>query len=155
MTLNLRKIWFYFFYKWSKTNQNSGKVSWVPICHASDKRFNIKFFFKKLFSEVKAPSDASLFSFSFKDHHSRFSLVRLLDNCVFQAGLSVPDYSWHSFRRGAAIFAFELGLADTSVQLFGDWSSLALKHYLEFAYVRKVSVSRKIDKNFDIQVKHV
>ena len=35
------------FYKWSKTNQNSGKDSWVPICHASDKRFNIKFFFKK------------------------------------------------------------------------------------------------------------
>ena len=141
------------FYKWSKTNQSSGKVSWIPICHASDKRFNIKFFLKKLFALVKAPSDASLFSFSSKDHHSRFSLVRLLDNCVFQAGLSPSDYSWHSFRRGAAVFAFELGLADTSVQLFGDWSSLAFKHYLEFAYGRKVSVSRKIAKNFDRQLK--
>ena len=29
------------YYKWSKTNQNSGKVSWIPISTVSDSRFNL------------------------------------------------------------------------------------------------------------------
>ena len=31
------------FYKWSKTNQSSSKVAWIPICPVSDVRFNVKF----------------------------------------------------------------------------------------------------------------
>ena len=76
----------------------------------------------------------------------------MLDLCVFEVGLSVSDYSWHSFRRGAAVFAFELGLADTAVQLLGDWSSPAFKNYLEFAFIKKVSVAKKIAQNFEAQV---
>ena len=67
---------------------------------------------------------------------------------MFQAGLSPGDYSWHSFRRGAAIFAFEAGLADSAVQLLGDWSSSAFTHYLEFAFLRKVSVAETIASQF-------
>ena len=141
------------FYKWSKTNQNCSRVAWVPICSVADDRFNVKLHLQRLFSLVKASDEAPLFSFNKKDFHSRFSLVRLLDLCVFEIGLSLPDYSWHSFRRGAAVFAFELGLADSAVQLLGDWSSSAFKHYLEFAFLRKVSVARKISKSFDEQVK--
>ena len=33
------------YYKWSKTNQNSNRVAWVPICAVSDRRFNLKFYF--------------------------------------------------------------------------------------------------------------
>ena len=69
------------------------------------------------------------------------------------AGLSSADYSWHSFRRGAAVFAFELGLADSAVQLLGDWSSSAFKRYLEFAFLKKVSVAESIAENFDACVK--
>ena len=65
------------------------------------------------------------------------------------AGLSLADYSWHSFRRGSAVFAFELGLADSAVQLLGDWTSPAFKKYLEFAFVRKADIAKKISKNFD------
>ena len=86
---------------------------------------------------MKAPNDAPLFAFSKKDFHSRFSLIRLLDKCLFDAGMSFADYSWHSFRRGAAVFAFELGLADSAMQLLGDWSSSVFKTYLEFAFVKK------------------
>ena len=67
-------------------------------------------------------------------------------------GLSLSDFSWHSFRRGAAVFAFELGLADSAVQLLGDWSSSAFKSYLEFTFVRKMSVAKKISKSFDYYV---
>ena len=141
------------FYKWAKTNQNSNKVSWVPLCLVKDERFNIKSFFQRLFSKVKAPDNAPLFSFSKKDHHSRYSLVKLLNICIFDAKLSLSDYSWHSFRRGAAVFAFELGLADSAVQLLGDWSSGAFKNYLEFSFLKKVSVAKEIAKSFDSQIK--
>ena len=118
----------------------------------ADKRFDIKSFLLRLFETVKAPKAAPLFSFSKENFHSRASLVRLLDLCVFEAGLSLTDYSWHSFRRGAAVFAFELGLADSAVQLLGDWSSPAFKNYLEFAFLKKVSVAKKIAESFDLQV---
>ena len=55
------------YYKWSKTNQNANKVSWVPIIPVEDKRFDVKFYLKKLLSIVKAPKDAPLFSFNVKD----------------------------------------------------------------------------------------
>ena len=97
------------FYKFSKTNQNCSKVAWVPICPVLDTRFNIKFYFKKLFSMVKVNCNAPLFSFNKNDFHSRYSLVRLLDMCVYNIELPLADYSWHSLRRGAAVFAFELG----------------------------------------------
>ena len=77
----------------------------------------------------------------------------MLDQCVVEAGLSPEDYSWHSFRRGAAVFAFELGLADSAVQLLGDWSSSAFKHYLEFAFLKKISVAETIADNFNAHVK--
>ena len=47
------------------------------------------------------------------------------------------------------MFAFELGLADSAVQLLGDWSSSAFKSYLEFSFMRKVSVAEAISESFD------
>ena len=142
------------YYKWSKTNQNAKKVAWIPICPVSDNRFNVKFYLKKLFKCVKAPGDAPLFAYSKSQCHSRYTLTRFLDKCVFEAGLSPSDYSWHSFRRGAAVFAFEAGLADSAVQLLGDWSSSAFTHYLEFAFLRKVSVAETIADKFDDHVRN-
>ena len=141
------------YYKWSKTNQHCSKVSWVPICSVADPRFNIKFFIQLLFASVKEASNAPLFSFAKNDFHSRFSLVNLLDKCLFNADLSLSDYSWHSFRRGSAVFAFELGLADIAVQLLGDWSSPAFIQYLEFAFSKKASVAEQIAKSFNSCVK--
>ena len=109
-------------------------------------------FLKKLFEAVKVPNDSPLFSYSVNQFHSKYSLIRILDQCVLRAGLSQADFSWHSFRRGSAVFAFELGLADSAVQLLGDWSSPAFKQYLEFAFVRKVAVVEKIAKNFNSHV---
>ena len=140
------------YYKCSKTNQNSSKVAWIPICAVADDRFNITLYLKILFSVLKVPDNSPLFSYSRKEFHTKFSLIRMLDKCVYSAGLSLADYSWHSFRRGAAVFAFELGLADSAVQLLGDWSSSAFKNYLEFAFSRKAAVAEKISKSFDDHV---
>ena len=104
---------------------------------------------------MKAADNAPLFNFDKKDFHSRHSLVRLLDKCVFNADLSLLDYSWHSFRRRAAVFAFELGLADSAVQLLGDWSSSAFKNYLEFSFLRKVSIAKDIASSFNVKIKNL
>ena len=141
------------FYKWSKTNQNSSKVAWIPICSVSDSRFNVKLHLEKLFLVCKAPSNAPLFTYDKKLYHSRNSLITMLDMCILVTNLSASDFSWHSFRRGSAVFAFELGLADSAVQLLGDWSSSAFKNYLEFAFLRKVSISETIANSFDIYLK--
>ena len=140
------------YYKWSKTNQNSNKVSWVPIYPVKDVRFNVKLYLKRLFSIVKVPANAPLFSFSKKCYHSRYSLVKFLEVCVRKAELAPSDYSWHSFRRGSAVFAFELGLADSAVQLLGDWASSAFKNYLEFSFSKKVAVAKDIAVSFDQHV---
>ena len=140
------------YFKWSKTNQHSARVAWVPIGSSSDPRFNVKCHLKALFSKINPSGNAPLFSFNKKDFHSRSSLIRLLNLCLYYAGLSFSDYSWHSFRRGAAVFAFELGLADSAVQLLGDWSSSAFKNYLEFAFIRKADIARTIAANFDKKV---
>ena len=137
------------FFKWSKTNQSAKKVSWIPISPVSDSRFDIRLYFRKLLNSVKVPNNAPLFSFEENKFHTRFSLISLLNMCVSEAGLSPADYSWHSFRRGAAVFAFELGLADSAVQLLGDWSSSAFKSYLEFSFLRKVSVAEAIANSFE------
>ena len=141
------------FYKWSKTNQNSNKVSWIPLCSTSDLRFDVKFYFKKLFSAVKVPNSSPIFTYQKNVFLTKCSLIRMLDQCIFKAGLPPYEYSWHSFRRGAAVFAFELGLDESAVQLLGDWSSSAFKHYLEFAFVRKVEIAKKISKCLDKVVK--
>ena len=136
------------FYKWSKTNQNASKVAWIPICSVNDARFNIKIHLESLLS-LSIVNDAPLFSYSKSKFHTRYTLTKLLDTCLFEASLSPVDYSWHSFRRGSAVFAFELGLDDSAVQLLGDWSSSAFKHYLEFSFLRKVSVAELIANKFD------
>ena len=141
-------------YKWSKTNQNSSKVSWVPICPVTDQRFNVKFYLEKLFVNVKMHGDHPLFSYSNSNFHTKFTLSKLLDMCLYEASLSPKDYSWHSFRRGSAMFAFKLGLADSAVQLLGDWSSSSFKHYLEFSFRRKVNIAETISSKFDQYVKN-
>ena len=70
------------FYKWSKTNQNASKVSWIPICAVSDERFNVKVYLELLFACVKAPGNAPLLAFDRTQFHTRCTLSNLLDVCV-------------------------------------------------------------------------
>ena len=54
------------YFKWSKTNQNSSKVSWVPIGSSSDPRFSIKVHLNALFSKIKLSGSSPLFSYNKK-----------------------------------------------------------------------------------------
>ncbi|CAL4061337.1 unnamed protein product, partial [Meganyctiphanes norvegica] len=43
------------YYKWSKTNQHTNKVTWVPICPVRDERFNIKKYLKNVIFHCQSP----------------------------------------------------------------------------------------------------
>lgn len=92
----------------------------IPICRVKDERFDVKIYLKLLLDIVKDLKKAPLFSYGINKFHTRNTLVKLLDMCVFVSGLNIGNYSCHSFHKGSAVFAFELGLADTAVQLLGD-----------------------------------
>ena len=49
----------------------------------------------------------------------------------------------HSFRRGAASWAFNHGVPRELIQLYGDWSSDAYKLYLEFSVEAKLGLAHQ------------
>ena len=49
----------------------------------------------------------------------------------------------HSFRRGAASWAFNQGVPGELIQLYGDWSSDAYKLYLEFTLEAKLALAHQ------------
>ena len=53
-----------------------------------------------------------------------------LKRLISKIGLTPASYSPHSFRRGGATFAFQVGAPKHLFQLEGDWRSDAYKHYL-------------------------
>lgn len=50
----------------------------------------------------------------------------------------------HSFRRGAATWAFSCGVPGEPIQLYGDWSSDAYKLYLEYSLESKLALANQL-----------
>lgn len=74
---------------------------------------------------------------------SRF--VSEFRQCLKTAGIAQHDYfSGHSFRRGAASWAFNNGVPGEIIQLYGDWTSDAYKAYLEFSHQSKLSLAHLV-----------
>jgi len=66
--------------------------------------------------------------------------------CVLSAaGVDDPSsFRGHSFRRGAASWAFNHGVPGELIQLQGDWTSDAYKVYLELSVESTVAVAHHI-----------
>ena len=61
------------------------------------------------------------------------------------AGISnAQSFRDHSFRRGAASWAFRCGVPGEIIQLYGDWSSDAYKLYLEFSLECKLTLANQL-----------
>lgn len=56
---------------------------------------------------------------------------------------SASSYRGHSFRRGAASWAFNNGVPGELIQLYGDWSSDAYKSYIECSVESKLALAHK------------
>ena len=56
---------------------------------------------------------------------------------------NAQGFRGHSFRRGAASWAFNQGVPGELIQLYGDWSSDAYKLYLEFSHDAKLVLAHQ------------
>lgn len=87
----------------------------------------------KLFIVSSKKSSDPLFSYrkgkkvSWWTHSTFVERLRFL---LKKAGYNPCSYSGHSFRRGGASLAFELGLSLTQVKQRGDWASSAVENYI-------------------------
>lgn len=73
------------------------------------------------------------------------SFVSQFRTCLSHIGIPHADrYRGHSFRRGAASWAFSCGVPGELIQLYGDWSSDSYKLYLEFSLKSKLALATQL-----------
>lgn len=78
-------------------------------------------------------TDRPLFNFSLAGSEVFFShsmFVKHLKLCLTKARIDHKNFSTHSFRRGGASYAFEIGLPPLLIKQRGDWSSSAYERYV-------------------------
>ena len=59
------------------------------------------------------------------------------------AGLSHGRWNGHSFRRGAATWAADVGISETEIQTLGRWRSDAYKAYIEYSDTERILLSKR------------
>ena len=57
---------------------------------------------------------------------------------------NAQSFRGHSFRRGAASWAFRCGVPGEIIHLYGDWSSDAYKLYLEFSLESELTLANQL-----------
>ena len=73
------------------------------------------------------------------------SFVSAFRSSLVATGISnAQSFRGHSFRRGAASWAFRCGVPGEIIQLYGDWSSDAYKLYLEFSLESKLALANQL-----------
>jgi integrase len=86
---------------------------------------------RRLFdTDPKVDPDEPLFSFS--GNNTAFTRTRVLSRVTTglrKAGIQDVGFSGHSFRRGAAQHASNMGMLDHEIQLLGRWTSAAFLLY--------------------------
>ena len=87
-----------------------------------------------LANDTHRPQSAPLFRIG-KETQLAFSreyVFRTLQQQAIAAGLDQGNWNGHSFRRGAATWAAEVGIPENEIQTLGRWRSDAYKVYIEY-----------------------
>jgi len=74
---------------------------------------------------------------------TREHVVQKLQELAITAGLGRGSWSGHSFRRGAATWAAEIGITENEIQTLGRWRSDAYKAYIEYTRKEQLSLSKR------------
>ncbi len=72
------------------------------------------------------------------------SFVSRLKSVMYQLGYHSDSYSSHSFRRGAASWAFACGLPSEAIQVLGNWKSDCYKEYLSIPFSSRLSYAKRL-----------
>ena len=95
------------------------------------------------------PPHAPLFCVGKHDPYSflREYIVQRLQELAATAGLEGDNWNGHSFRRGAATWAAQVGISDTEIQVLGRWRSDAYKAYIEYTGEERIALSKRFQHN--------
>jgi len=78
---------------------------------------------------------------------TREHVVARLQELAIIAGLGQGNWNGHSFRRGAATWAAEVGISENEIQTLGRWRSDAYKVYIEFSRKERISLSKRFQRS--------
>jgi hypothetical protein len=97
-----------------------------------------------LFTTDPRDQSDTLFRFT-NGPFTRTRVLSALSSGLSKIGIQDLGYSGHSFRRGAAQHASDMGMLDSEIQTLGRWSSAAFQLYFT------LSISRLRQLNFQFQ----
>ena len=130
--------------KWSKTIQCAERRLTIPVSAFPGSPLCPVWAFQRMCTMVPAPPEAPAFVIYSQGKlvpviHSQFT--QQLRAFLHKTGHNPAAYSGHSFRRGGATWAFQLGVPGELIQLHGDWKSDAYKQYIKTSFGTKLSVT--------------
>lgn len=135
------------FFKWTKTIQCHERRLFLPLVPIEDSPLCPVSLFLRMCKLAPAHAQAPAFTCNQASVTKR-QVVSFLRKKLELAGISNPElYRGHSFRRGAASFAFQCGVPGEIIQVFGDWASDAYKVYLETSLSSKLQLAHIIKGN--------
>jgi len=120
--------------RWSKTNQTNEKTLKVPLSTISDQRICPLYWLRLMGTMVAAKPSTPLFNLCTKGGFKPLT-YRLFSNFlkgkVKALGLDGDRFTPHCLRRGGCTWAYNSNIPETSIQVMGDWSSLAYRTYIQ------------------------
>ena len=77
---------------------------------------------------------------------TREHVVNRLRMLAIAAGLGAGAWNGHSFRRGAATWAAEVGISEQQIQELGRWTSSAYRSYIETSREDRIALSQRFQR---------
>lgn len=77
---------------------------------------------------------------------TRNYVVQRLRELAIEAGLGYAAWNGHSFRRGAATWAAEMGIIDDQIQILGHWRSDAYKINIGYSREQRIALSHRFQQ---------
>ena len=98
---------------------------------------------RRLLNRFPAANNTPLFNAG--SGFSRQLVTNMLRNTLHSLGYK-GNYAGHSFRRGAATWAKEMGLTDEEIQILGRWKSYSHRLYIETNSSRILNASKRLQR---------
>ena len=123
--------------RWSKTIQFRERVVQIPLPFISGSPLCPCTALAKAFSFTSHKAKPESHAFSWLDHRTLLiqcltyrAFLSKLKSLLTMLGYDPAKYAGHSFRRGGASYAFQVGVPLELIKITGDWKSSAVSLYL-------------------------
>jgi integrase len=133
---------------WTKTIQFNERKLVVPILTIKGSQLCPVEAFRRMCQLVKVPDNGPAFARIDKVGKvvpiTYNVFLKELRKDISRTGRDPKGFSTHSFRRGAASFAYEAGVDAETVRIMGDWRSDCFREYLQISLHKKEFAARKM-----------